>query len=62
MIECVPCEYVECLDDHNSVDIGAIDLKFESNIVEDVKIGINVLDCDQLIRKLQIMEITSHGA
>ena len=35
-IERIPCGYVQCLDGHNSVNIDAIDLKFESNIVEDI--------------------------
>ena len=32
----MPFGYVECLDGYNSINIDAIDLKFESNIVEDI--------------------------
>ena len=46
--------YDECLDVHNFINVEIIDLKFESNIVEDITIGITALDCDQLISKLEI--------
>ena len=49
--------YVECLDCYNSINIEAIDLKFESNIVKDIWLGINVFDCDQLIGKLEMRRI-----
>ena len=56
-IERISCGYAECLDFHNSVNIDAIDLEFKSNIVEDISIGINPLDCDRLIGKLGIRKV-----
>ena len=34
-MDCLPYEYVEDLDGHNSVNIDTNDLKFKSNIIED---------------------------
>ena len=56
-MECMPFGYVECLDGHNYINTDAIDLKFESNIVKDIWIGINILDCDQMIGKLEMRRI-----
>ena len=56
-MECIPYGYIECLDGHNSINIDAIDLKFESNIIKNIQIGINALNCDQLIGKLEVGKI-----
>ena len=44
---------VKCLDGHNSVNIDPINPKFKTDINEDVQIGIDVVDGDELIQKLK---------
>ena len=55
-MERIPCGYVECLDCHNSVNIDAKDLIFESNIVADIQIRINDIGLWSINRRIGYME------